>query len=199
MMPLALRERGDISTWDALPVETGAGNSIYHAGQRHTQIYVDAGGFDRQELMARPLRGSYGPESEIALGMVSFSFYQMYEDKKQKLREAMIAGAELAQEMVEADEMDPPDVGVWRMAVIRIDPFVGRVNPPLVYPLQLGGVSLEWHENGINLEIRFRGQEDIYVVIEDAEKELVEFHGQDFDFAQTQCALETLVSRQLSY
>ena len=67
----------------------------------------------------------------------------------------------------------------------------------LVNPLQLGGVSCEWHELGINLELRFRGLTDIFAVIEDARSELTEYYGPDGELLRAREALAVLAQRHV--
>jgi hypothetical protein len=118
------------------------------------------------------------------------------EKKKRDFFDAIKAGASLAIEMAMADEMDAPDFDIWKSASIRLIPYVGQVSPPLVHPLQLGGVSFEWHDAGLNIEIRFRGPQDIFVVIEDARGEVAEFMGKDPWLTEAMPALFALMSRQ---
>jgi len=131
-----------------------------------------------------------------ALGLMPPSAMREFEKKKRDFFDAIKVGANLAIEMAIADEMDAPNFDLWKSASIRLIPFVGQVSAPLVHPLQLGGVSFEWHDAGLNIEIRFRGPQDIFVVIEDARGELPEFMGKDPWLSQAAPALFSLMARQ---
>jgi hypothetical protein len=98
--------------------------------------------------------------------------------------------------MVAADEMDPPDPEVWRFAETLLVSFAEFLPPPLVHPLQLGGVSCEWHERGMNIELRVRGLGDVFTVIEDAQNALPNFSARDPDLRHAIRALQVLQSRQ---
>nr|WP_294551640.1 hypothetical protein [uncultured Rhodopila sp.] len=40
-------------------------------------------------------------------------------------------------------------------------------------------MGAEWHERGVNIELRFRRVFDVYAVIEDARGIVPDFHGRD--------------------
>ncbi len=117
--------------------------------------------------------------------------------REQDFAAAFNTAAELADEMVAADEMDHPDPDIWNCAWTRLSPFAATLAAPLVSPLQLGGVSCEWHEHGMNIELRFRGIDDVYAVVEDVRGEAVEFHGRDPGLIRATSALRILVARQV--
>jgi hypothetical protein len=104
-------------------------------------------------------------------------------------------GAELAADMAAADEADPADPEIWGAAFDALSNFARFLPAPLVSPLQLGGLSIEWHEVALNIELRFRGLTDIYTVIEDARRELATFQGHDVDLRRAENALRTLAAR----
>lgn len=117
--------------------------------------------------------------------------------REQEFAAAFNAASELASEMVAADEIDGPDPDIWNSAWTSLSPFAAKLAAPLVNPLQLGGVSCEWHERGMNIELRFRGRDDVYTVVEDATGEAPEFFGRDAGLRRAVNALRILVARQV--
>ena len=111
--------------------------------------------------------------------------------------EAFTTGFRLALDTAAADEADPPAIETWTKALEKLRPFAHLLPPMLVSPLQLGGVSCEWHELGINLELRFRGLTDIFAVIEDARSELTEYYGPDAELLHAGEALAVLAQRMV--
>jgi len=136
------------------------------------------------------------PIPGMALGITTPRTVRAGAQREHEFLEAFLAAADIATEMVAADEMDAPDPGIWASAVMALRPFAPYLSAPLVNPLQLGGVSCEWHEHGINLELRFRASGDVYAVIEDARGELADFHGRDSALRQAANALRALWRRQ---
>lgn len=73
---------------------------------------------------------------------------------------------------------------------------------PLITPLQGGGLGAEWHEWGLNIELRFRPHEDsasyrrVYALIEDAHGEIGSSYNYDNDFSKTRVALRELAARR---
>jgi hypothetical protein len=132
-----------------------------------------------------------------ALGLMPPSAIKEREKKKRDYLDAIVAGAKLAVDMFAADEMDAPDFDLWKSAAIKMIPYVGTISAPLVHPLQLGGVSFEWHDAGLNIELRFRSELDIFVVIEDARSEIPEFLGKDPFLTNAVAALDALIRRQV--
>jgi hypothetical protein len=97
--------------------------------------------------------------------------------------------------MAAADEADPPSMEIWQNAWDALAFFQTKLPAPLLAPLQLGGLSAEWHERGMNIEVRFRGAENAFVVIQDARKEVPEFLGPDPKLIRARGALEKLSAR----
>ena len=108
---------------------------------------------------------------------------------------ALREGLQLSREMVAADETEPPNVKVWDRAIESIASFIGRVPAPLVIPLQQGGLSIEWHSEGLNIELRFRESLDPYVLIDDARGEECQWRGRDQALRFAKKALCRLASR----
>jgi hypothetical protein len=133
----------------------------------------------------------------VTLGPRTPSVVNAEIQREREFTAAFVAGLQLAAEATAADEADAPDADIWTYASDALSPFARLLPPPLVDPLQLGGVSFEWHEFGLNIELRFRGRADVYVVIEDARGELAEFHGRDVELHRAREALAVLAMRQV--
>ncbi len=156
--------------------------------------------YSGQTLIATPRSRAIASIStlpSVALGGMSPSEVQTETKRLRGFLAAFGAGRELACEMVAEDEMDPPDSAVWTFAENAITPFAAYLPPPLVSPLQLGGVTCEWHDQGMNIELRFRGMADVFAVIEDARREVAEFHGRDPNLRLAKDALCILIQRQV--
>lgn len=67
--------------------------------------------------------------------------------------------------------------------------------PPLILPLQNGGIGAEWHSAGMNIELRFRRPFDVYAMIEDSQGVTPTCHGRDPDLKRAQLALRELSCR----
>ncbi len=137
------------------------------------------------------------PAASAALGATTPRDVRAEALREQDFAAAFNAAAELAHEMVTADEMDLPDPDIWNCAWTSLSQFAAKLTAPLVNPLQLGGVSCEWHEHGMNIELRFRGINDVYTVVEDVRGEAAEFHGRDPGLIRATNALRILVARQV--
>jgi hypothetical protein len=141
---------------------------------------------------------SRAPEQEIplygasgTLGLDTPTGFQRTRD----FFDAFEAGRALAIELAVAGEADPPDMKIWLEALKVLSAYAPFVNEPMVSPLQLGGVSFEWHVHGLNIELRFRGVNDVFVVIEDAKDTLAEFLGRDPGLGKARAALMALANR----
>lgn len=110
-------------------------------------------------------------------------------------RNAFIAGLESARDIVADDAADPPDISIWNKAIDALSPYAGDVSPPLVTLLQLGAVSIEWHDQGLNIEVRFREDRDPFVVIEDTRDECDRYYGRDRGLIRVRTALAVLSRR----
>ncbi len=109
---------------------------------------------------------------------------------------AFYVGLESAIDLAAEDFADRPDETLWDAAVSAIEDFAPHVPPPLVTPLQLGGVSVEWHLLDLDIEIRFRAGYPPFVVIDDVRGELPAFGGHDLALANSVAALRLLASRR---
>jgi hypothetical protein len=65
----------------------------------------------------------------------------------------------------------------------------------LILPLRNGGIGVEWHDRGLNIELRFRAANETYVVIEDAMDGVRTYHGRDPEFVHAELALGGLQRR----
>ncbi len=69
------------------------------------------------------------------------------------------------------------------------------VDAPLLTPLQGGGLGAEWHAFGLNIELRYRGPYDTYVLIEDVRGRLETRASRGVSFEAVRGALEELARR----
>ncbi len=115
-----------------------------------------------------------------------------------KIKDFLLAfsiGLDCAKDMVADDAADPPNAQIWEHAIGAMADFAGYVPVPLVLPLQLGGVSVEWHEHDIDLEILFRTDSSPYTVIDDVRAECSPFRGRDPNVIHARRALSFLAAR----
>jgi hypothetical protein len=113
------------------------------------------------------------------------------------LVDAWLAAVSEAFEFAAEDGAAPPSSDIWAFALMALLKDCDKVSIPQINPLQLGGVCAEWHELGMNIEIRFRGVDDVYVVIEDAKGEIDSFYGRDPHLKSAATALLHLARRAL--
>ncbi len=111
--------------------------------------------------------------------------------------QAFNLGLDCANEMMAEDAIDPPAPQIWEQALEAVVGFAGYVPLPLVIPLQLGGVSVEWHIYDIDLEVRFRADTPPFVLTDDVRGEFQAFRGRDPSLAHVRKALETLAGRSV--
>jgi hypothetical protein len=121
------------------------------------------------------------------------------QDSIEKFGEALTDALELANTMVADEEGDPVDDQTWIYAIQSLAPLVMslKLPPPLILPLQNGGIGAEWHTFGINIELRFRKPYDIYAVLEDAQGAFPTYHGRDPDLVHARSALRELGTRSV--
>ena len=114
-----------------------------------------------------------------------------------KFIEAVEEAVELSEAMVAAEENDPIDQQTFVYAMQSLLPAIISLQlpPPLVLPLQSGGIGVEWHTGGMNIELRFRKAYDIFAVLEDAQGRIEAFHGRDPNLDHSRLALNELSSR----
>ena len=164
-------------------------NAISPAIRRPTQsIWSD---YVRAHISAVPQQVPMMPIPGASLGQTTpqrwseiANFYQAFN-----------LGLDCANEMVAVDAMDPPDAHVWEQALAAVAGFAGYVPLPLVIPLQLGGVSVEWHTHDIDLEIRFRAGSPPFVLTDDVRGEYPTFQGRDPKLTYVRNTLTTLATR----
>ena len=63
--------------------------------------------------------------------------------------------------------------------------------------MRFGRLSAEWHERGLNIEIRFRENDDPYVVIGDARAKVANHRGPDSDLMKAKAAIAELAIRSI--
>ncbi|MGH7072507.1 MAG: hypothetical protein ACREFO_21205 [Acetobacteraceae bacterium] len=136
------------------------------------------------EFMPGSALGIAGPSATIAAVHRIFALARAFEE-----------ALWLATEMAAADEAEPPDPNIWESAWRFAVGDQGSAPIPLITPLQLGGVSVEWHEHGLNIELRFRGVTDTFTLVEDIRGELHDFAKRDPGLKEASLALRTLATR----
>jgi len=112
-------------------------------------------------------------------------------------REQIEEAIDLSQEMVEAGDADPIDWAVFNGAIRAVLRLAGNppASCPLIPPLRDGGVVMEWHERGLNIELRFRAGSAPYVLVEDAMRIVPDHHDRDPDLGHAAVALRELPCR----
>jgi len=115
----------------------------------------------------------------------------------EELRKALIEAIELSKTMVAEDEAAPINEQTYFYAVEVLAPLIIAMElpVPLILPLQNGGIGAEWHDRGMNIELRFRNPYHIYAVLEDAQGAIQPFHGRDPFLVQTLAALREVSTR----
>ena len=132
--------------------------------------------------------------SGVAIGSAWPSHHVSPPDPKE-FRAAFQSALLAAMEATSQDEADPPDPQIWNAATTWLARYAVNVATPLLCPLQLGGLSIEWHDHGLNIEARFRNTNHVYAVIEDARAEVATFQGRDNTLARVNAALKLLAHR----
>jgi hypothetical protein len=114
-----------------------------------------------------------------------------------KLLDALTEASELSETMVSEDEASPIDDQTLSYAIGALTPlFISMEIPaPLILPLQNGGIGAEWHDFGMNIELRFRNPYHTYAVLEDARGVIPPFHGRDPRLVQAHTALREFATR----
>lgn len=120
-------------------------------------------------------------------------------DRIEKFGEVLTDALELSQTMVADEEGDPVDDQTLLYAIQSLAPLIisFELPPPLILPLQNGGIGAEWHTSGMNIELRVRRPYDIYAVLEDARGAIPQYHGRDPDLVRARSALCELSTRPL--
>ena len=115
----------------------------------------------------------------------------------EELRKALIEAIELSKTMVAEDEAGPINEQTYFYAVEVLAPLIIAMElpVPLILPLQNGGIGAEWHDHGMNIELRFRNPYHIYAVLEDVRGEILPFHGRDPHLVRARVALHEFTTR----
>ncbi len=121
------------------------------------------------------------------------------ENRAAALLEVINAALEMVRDAVEEGEMGPPNVPTWSFALQSLAPMIlaSNLTMPLFLPLQGGGLGAEWHDQEINIELRFRGPYQVYCLIEDARAEVNSYSGSDPHLHRATEALAILRERLL--
>jgi hypothetical protein len=121
------------------------------------------------------------------------------QNRLEKLTEALSDALQLSDTLVASDEGDPVDQQTLTYAIQSIAALMVslEVSIPLILPLQNGGIGVEWHRSGMNIELRFRKPYDVYAVLEDARSVIDPFHGHDPELVNARFALSELSTRSV--
>ena len=149
----------------------------------------------RPPAAPRPSVDHYPVSRAASLGVTSPRDYASATAAMQDYLESFRSAGTLVQDMIASGDIDQPDTALWQHAIVALAPYAARIEKPLVYPLQLGGVSVEWHAEGLDIEIRFRGVGDIFTVVKDARNERPRYLGRDLELARATAALRALAAR----
>jgi hypothetical protein len=115
----------------------------------------------------------------------------------EQFAEALRDARELSDAMIAEGEISSINAQTLHYANQSLEPFVKSLTlpPPLILPLQNGGIGTEWHACGMNIELRFREPYKVYAVIEDARGVIPPYHGSDPNLVETRSALYELSTR----
>ena len=108
--------------------------------------------------------------------------------------------SDLSEVLVTEGEMQPINQQTLNYAIQLLCPLVLSMQQacsPMMLPLQGGGVGAEWHDFGLNIELRFRNVYDVYAEVEDARGIISEHHGRDPHLRLVQPALREFSRRSL--
>lgn len=150
--------------------------------------------------VAPPLSGvtqSVAPEGERPEALAALTERSVRSTLLEEFRKALIEAIELSITMVAVDEAAPINDQTYFYAVKVLAPLIIAMElpVPLILPLQNGAIGAEWHDHGLNIELRFRNPYDIYAVLEDARDVIQPFYGRDPFLVETLAALRELSTR----
>jgi hypothetical protein len=114
---------------------------------------------------------------------------------------AVAEAIELSDAMVAENEAAPINYQTLTYAVEALAPLIVAMglSSPLMLPLQNGGIGAEWHDVGMNIELRFRSPYHVYAVLEDARGAIPPFHGRDPHLVHTRLAMRRFATRAVGY
>jgi hypothetical protein len=120
-----------------------------------------------------------------------------FQARLEKFGKVLSDAIKLSDTMVAEDEAAPIDLQTLTYAVEALVPLIVAMElpPPLMLPLQNGGIGAEWHEYGMNIELRFRRPYHVYAVLEDAIGAIPPFYGRDPHLVQARMALRAMAER----
>jgi hypothetical protein len=135
-------------------------------------------------------------DAEISISPAAFTDTAR-EARVETFRSALQDAVELSELMMGQDDCDPIDHQTFSYAVQSLLPFVVSLALPcpMMLPLQNGGIGAEWHDLGLNIELRFRKLYDVYAVVEDVRSIVSSYHGRDPYLRNIESALRELSRR----
>ena len=118
-------------------------------------------------------------------------------ERLEKFYQALDEAMELLETMISEDEASPIDQQTFNYAMTVLRPLFMETEmlAPLVLPLQGGGIGVEWHDFGMNIELRFRNPYNVYAVLEDVGGVIQSFHGRDPYLMKSRAALREFSNR----
>jgi hypothetical protein len=121
-----------------------------------------------------------------------------YDLKVEEFLWALSEAIKCSQALVADNEGVPLNIQTWTYATQTISPLIAALDlpSPLLLPLQNGGIGAEWHDFGLNIELRFRSPYQVYVVIEDVRGVVAPFQNFDSNLTQLDVALRELAARK---
>ena len=136
-------------------------------------------------------------DAEISISPAAFTATAR-EGRAEAFRNALQEAIDLSELMIAQGDGDPIDHQTFTFAVQSLLPFVVSLAlpSPMMLPLQNGGIGAEWHDLGMNVELRFRKlYQDVYAVVEDAHDIVSPYHGRDPYLQNVELALRELSHR----
>jgi hypothetical protein len=145
-------------------------------------------------------RSSYAPGhwKETATQQNPAALTRMPETSKiEEFRQCFSDAVALSKSMADEDEAAPFNLQTWTYAAQQLNSLVHGFDlpMPLLLPLQNGGLGAEWHEKGLNIELRFRSPFQVYAVLEDAKGKIGTFQDYDPNLERSRAALQELGMR----
>jgi len=118
------------------------------------------------------------------------------------LANAISEAWEEAEILCQEGEIETPNQNLWENARRALSecfggPLASALSLPIISPMRFGRLSAEWHERGLNIEIRFRESDDPYVVIGDARAKVANYRGPDAHLIKAKGAIAELAIRSI--
>jgi hypothetical protein len=144
-------------------------------------------------LAADPYAPSFW-ETERATQAPAALTQRIVASKSSEFLRCFTDSVELSKSMAAEGEAAPLNLQTWSYAAQQLNSLVHNFDlpMPLLLPLQNGGLGAEWHEKGLNIELRFRSPYNVYAVLEDAKGKVGTFQDYDVNLERSRAALQEL-------